>query len=140
ENQLAHWTRLGLLTGAPAPDVAPRSARWDDPAEPLEARARAYLDANCAHCHNAKGSASNSGLVLTLEETRPTALGIGKGPVAAGRGSGGFDVGIKPGDPDASILVFRMASTEPGLMMPELSRSLTHDEGLALIRAWIKSL
>jgi uncharacterized repeat protein (TIGR03806 family) len=140
ENQLAHWTRLGLLTGAPSPATAPRTARWDDAAEPVEARARAYLDANCAHCHNAKGSASNSGLVLTLEETRPTALGIGKGPVAAGRGSGGFDVGIKPGNPDASILVFRMASSEPGVMMPELSRSLTHDEGLALIRAWIKNL
>ena len=140
ENQLAHWTRTGLLTGAPPPSAAPRAARWDDPAEPLAARARAYLDANCAHCHNAKGSASNSGLVLTLEETRPTALGIGKGPVAAGRGSGGFDVGIKPGDPDASILTFRMASTEPGVMMPELGRSLTHDEGLDLIRAYIRRM
>jgi uncharacterized repeat protein (TIGR03806 family) len=140
ENQLAHWTRLGLLSGAPAPQAAPRAARWDDPAEPIAARARAYLDANCAHCHNARGSASNSGLVLTLEETRPTALGIGKGPVAAGRGSGGLDVGIKPGDPDASILVFRMASTEPGVMMPELGRSLTHDEGLALIREYIRGL
>ena len=78
--------------------------------------------------------------MLTLEETRPTALGIGKGPVAAGRGSGGLDVGIKPGDPDASILVFRMASTEPGVMMPELGRSLTHDEGLALIREYISGL
>jgi uncharacterized repeat protein (TIGR03806 family) len=140
ENQLAHWSRLGLLAGAPDPKAAPRTARWDDRAEPLEARARAYLDGNCAHCHNAKASASNSGLVLTLEETRPTALGVGKGPVAAGRGSGNLSVGIQPGDPEASILTYRMASTEPGVMMPELGRSLTHEEGLALIRAWIKSL
>lgn len=88
ENQLAHWSRLGLLSGAPKPQDAPRTAHWDDPAEPLEARARAYLDANCAHCHNPRAVASNSGLFLNLEETRPAALGVGKGPVAAGRGSG----------------------------------------------------
>ena len=27
ENQLAHWSRLGLLTGAPKPEAAPRTAR-----------------------------------------------------------------------------------------------------------------
>lgn len=140
ENQLAHWTRLGLLTGAPDPATAPRAARWDDPAEPLEARARAYLDANCAHCHNPRAAASNSGLSLTLEETRQPALGIGKHPVAAGRGSGDLSVGIDPGHPDASILAYRMASTEPGVMMPELGRSITHDEGVALIRAWIAGM
>lgn len=140
ENQLAHWTRLGLLTGAPKPAAAPRTARWDDPHEPLEARARAYLDANCAHCHNPRAVASNSGLFLNLEETRPAALGVGKGPVAAGRGSGGLRVGVEPGDPDSSILAYRMASTEPGVMMPELGRSLTHAEGLALIRAYIAGM
>jgi uncharacterized repeat protein (TIGR03806 family) len=140
ENQLAHWTRLGQLEGAPDPAAIPRAAHWDDPAAPIEARARAYLDANCAHCHNPKGVASNSGLFLGLEETRPAALGIGKRPVAAGRGSGGLEVSIAPGHPDASILAYRMASTEPGVMMPELGRSLTHDEGLALIRAYIQGL
>ncbi|MBU1375684.1 MAG: hypothetical protein KKE02_15995 [Alphaproteobacteria bacterium] len=140
ENQLAHWTRLGLLTGAPKPADAPRTPRWDDPKEPVEARARAYLDANCAHCHNPRAVASNSGLFLNLEETRPAALGVGKGPVAAGRGSGGLMVGIDPGHPDSSILAYRMASTEPGVMMPELGRSLKHAEGLALIRAYIAGM
>ena len=140
ENQLAHWSRLGLLSGAPKPEAAPRAAHWDNPAEPLEARARAYLDANCAHCHNPRAVASNSGLFLGLEETRPAALGIGKHPVAAGRGSGDLKVGIEPGHPEASILAYRMASTEPGVMMPELGRSLTHEEGLALIRDYIRGM
>ena len=140
ENQLAHWSRLGLLTGAPKPEDAPRAARWNDPAEPLEARARAYLDANCAHCHNPRAVASNSGLFLNLEETRPAALGVGKGPVAAGRGSGGLRVSIEPGHPEASILAYRMASNEPGVMMPELGRSLTHEEGVALIRDYIAGM
>ncbi len=114
ENQLAHWTRTGLLEGAPAPEKAPRTAVWDNAAEPLEARARAYLDGNCAHCHNARGMASNSGLFLDLEETNPSLIGVGKRPVAAGRGSGNLEFAIAPGQPDASIIVHRMASTEPG--------------------------
>ena len=140
ENQLAHWTRIGILTGAPSLEKAPRTAIWDNPAEPLEARARAYLDANCAHCHNARGMASNSGLFLDLEETRASAIGVGKRPVAAGRGSGGLDFAIAPGHPDASIIALRMASTEPGVMMPEIGRSLVHDEGLALIRDYIAKM
>lgn len=140
ENQLAHWTRIGLLAGAPDPAQAPRTARWDDPAEPLAARARAYLDANCAHCHNPAGMASNSGLFLQVEETNMAAVGVGKRPVAAGRGSGELEVSIAPGRPQDSILVYRMASTEPGVMMPELGRSLVHEEGLALVRAYVASL
>lgn len=137
ENQLDRWTRLGLLSGAPASKLAPRLAAWDDASESLDARARAYLDVNCAHCHSPSGSASNSGLFLTAEETRPSALGVGKPPVAAGRGAGDLAVGIEPGHPGRSILAFRMASGEPGVMMPELGRALIHEEGVALISAWI---
>ena len=140
ENQLAHWIRRGLLSGAPTPDAAPRTVRWDDTNAALDARARAYLDANCAHCHNPRAVASNSGLFLGVEEARGPALGIGKQPVAAGRGSGNLRVGIQPGDAAASILAYRMASNEPGVMMPELGRSVIHDEGVALIEAWINEM
>jgi uncharacterized repeat protein (TIGR03806 family) len=140
ENQLAHWTRTGMLAGAPAPEKAPRTAVWTDERESLEARARAYLDGNCAHCHNPKGAASNSGLFLDLEEQRAALRGVGKRPVAAGRGSGGLLFDIAPGDPEGSIVVHRMASTEPGVMMPELGRSTVHEEGLALVRAYVAGL
>lgn len=140
ENQLAHWTRTGLLTGAPAPSKAPRTAIWDNPAEPLDARARAYLDGNCGHCHNPRGEASNTGLFLNLEEARPVKFGIGKRPVAAGKGSGDLETDLVPGHPDASIIAYRMASTDPGVMMPELGRSVTHDEGLALVRDYIAKM
>ncbi|MCR5874512.1 hypothetical protein LRS10_10235 [Phenylobacterium sp. J426] len=139
-NQIVHWTTAGLLSGAPAPARTPRIARWDDPAEPVAARARAYLDANCAHCHHPNAIASNSGLFLQWEQPEGPALGFGKRPVAAGRGSGGLEVAIAPGKPDASILVHRMASDEPGVMMPELGRSVTHEEGLALVRQWIAEM
>ncbi len=140
ENQLAAWRRRGHLSGGPAQADAPRTAAWDDEAEGLAPRARAYLDANCAHCHNPAGMASTSGLFLQIEETRPAHLGINKAPVAAGRGSGGLQVSIDPGHPERSILVYRMASTDPGVMMPELGRALPHKEGLALVADYIDSL
>ena len=140
ENQLAHWTRTGVLCGAPAPAQIATTPVWDDARTPLAARARAYLDVNCAHCHSRTGFASNSGLYLDLEETDPAALGIGKRPVAAGRGSGGHEFAIAPGQPRASILAHRMASTEPGVMMPQFGRTMAHDEGVALIREWIAKL
>ncbi|WP_263316991.1 hypothetical protein [Marinobacter sp. R17] len=33
-----------------------------------------------------------------------------------------------------------MASTQPGDLMPELGRTVVHEEGLALVSAWIKRL
>ncbi len=140
ENQLAHWTRTGMLVGAPTPDKAPRTARWDDASEPLGARGRAYLDGNCGHCHNPHGMASNTGLFLDLEEARPVKYGIGKRPVAAGKGSGDLEVDLVPGHPDASIIAYRMASVDPGVMMPELGRSIVHEEGLALVRDYIAKM
>jgi uncharacterized repeat protein (TIGR03806 family) len=141
ENQLAHWTRVGLLEGAPAPADAPYSPHWDREGEGTVAdRARAYLDANCGHCHKANGSASNTGLYLTWEESNPSHLGVMKRPVAAGRGSGDNLFGVFPGKPDESILVFRMESREPGVMMPELGRALDHTEGVDLIRQWIAGM
>ena len=140
ENQLAHWTRTGLLAGAPAPATVPAVARADDPHADVPARARAYLDANCGHCHNAHGIADNSGLFLDWEQSDPVARGLGKRPVAAGRASGDLDYDIAPGRPDKSILIHRMASRDPGVMMPELGRALVDDEGLALVRAYVKGL
>ena len=141
ENQLAHWTRTGLLTGAPPLAQVPRTPVWDGPMTgSIAERARAYLDGNCGHCHNPKGAVSNSGLFLNWEETDPVARGIGKRPVAAGHASAGLDFDIAPGAPDHSILLHRMRSTEAGVAMPELGRSLPHAEGIALVRAYIEGL
>ncbi|WP_228530681.1 MULTISPECIES: SO2930 family diheme c-type cytochrome [Myxococcaceae] len=140
ENQLAHWTQVGLLEGAPAPEAAPRLAAWDAPGESVEARARAYLQANCAHCHSPSGPARTSGLYLTVDETDPLHLGICKPPVAAGAGSGGHDFDVVPGKPEESILSYRLRSVDPKVAMPELGRSVVHAEGVQLVEAWIRGL
>ena len=130
---LAHAGLLSVKTQAVRPMPV-----WDKPESGSVAlRARAYLDANCSHCHNRAGPADTSGLWLDWDQPADTNLGIGKRPTAAGRGSVGLDFAIKPGDPAASYLIARMASTEAGIAMPELSRSMTHDEGVALVSQWI---
>lgn len=138
-NQLMTWSTSGRLAGLPATGW-PRLAKWNNSAEPLDARARAYLAVNCGHCHSRGGFASNSGLYLVPEETTPAHLGVLKRPVAAGRGSGGHEFSILPGQPDKSILLHRMIASEPGIMMPQFGRALAHDEGVALIRAWIAAM
>ena len=67
-------------------------------------------------------------------------LGVGKAPIAAGKGSGGRLFGIVPGKPDESILQYRIESTHPGIMMPEVGRKLVHKEGVELIRKWISEM
>ena len=140
ENQLARWTRTSLLSGAPSPGSAPRAPPISETASPLALRARAYLDVNCAHCHRPGGAADTSGLDLRWSQSDPARFGVEKRPVAAGRASADFDFDIAPGAPDRSILVHRLASTDPGVMMPELGRTLVDREGLALIRQWIAEM
>ncbi len=137
-NQLDHWIASGLLTATDVED-APANAVWTDETESLNARARAYLDINCSHCHNPNGAADTSGLDLE-PDAEGAALGVCKPPIAAGGGTGGRKFGIAPGAPNASITLFRMETTDPAAMMPELGRALAHDEGVRLIRDWIAEM
>ncbi|HVR91155.1 MAG TPA: SO2930 family diheme c-type cytochrome [Novosphingobium sp.] len=131
--------RAGRLDTIPV--VARRVPVWEQRAKaPIAAAARGYLDANCAHCHNPAGSASNSGLDLRWEQSDRAAIGIAKRPVAAGRGAGTFEYDIAPGDPEHSILLYRMRSLEGGVAMPELGRATVDEAGVATVRAWIASL
>ena len=140
ENQLVHWTKLGYLTGFADAASAPKNADWRDAAQPLDARARAYLDINCGHCHNAQGPANTTALDLTSFAAADRYLGVCKPPVAAGRGTGDHFFDIVPGNPQDSILPYRLRSHEPGVMMPEQGRTTTHVEGVALIEQWIGAL
>ena len=136
-NQLILWSDMGLIDYLPENNI-PKIVKWDDPLSgTVNDRARAWLDINCAHCHNYNGPANNTGLFLDYYETNLKALGIYKTPVAAGRGSGKFKYDIVPGHPEESILIYRYESTDPGIMMPELGRTMVHEEGLELIKEWV---
>lgn len=141
ENQLDRWRRVGFLEGAPSADESPRAPVWNLAATgTLDDRARTWLDINCAHCHNLEGSGRTSGLDLRAEHDDRTRLGVYKHPVAAGQGTGDRLYGVVPGRPDESILVYRIESVHPGVMMPEIGRGLVDTEAVALIREWIQAM
>ncbi|MBS0385108.1 MAG: hypothetical protein JSS00_07140 [Proteobacteria bacterium] len=139
EGQLAHWLAAGMIDRVPTD--APHFANAYDPASgALEERARAYLQVNCAHCHNPEGPAHTSGLDLRYNTTIPVQWGVLKRPVAAGRGASTFAFDILPGHPEQSILIYRMNSTDPGEMMPELGRQRVDTRAIALMREWIAQM
>ncbi len=125
----------------PADASVPQSIPdWQDTTLDLPTRAAAYLDMNCGHCHNPTGAADTSALLLDGLGRTPRDMGLCKPPVAAGGGAGDRRYGIVPGKPEESILLYRMQSTQPDEMMPELGRALVHREGVELITQWISSL
>jgi uncharacterized repeat protein (TIGR03806 family) len=140
KNQLVYWSENNLLEGFPRKGILPRLTAYEDKQAPIDLRARAWLEVNCAHCHRPDGPARNSGLHLLADVTSPVEYGVGKAPVAAGKGTGGRLYSIVPGKPDESILQFRIESNDPGMMMPELGRSIRHEEGVRLVREWISGM
>ncbi len=140
-NQLADWTKRGLLAETPAlPEIETLPVMDHHQTGSVSQRARAWLHVNCAHCHNPNGSARTSGLDLRLTQRDPAKFGVNKVPVAAGHGSGGRSYDIVPGKPDESILLYRIESDDPGIAMPSVAKNLIPVEAAALIRQWIEQL
>ena len=137
-NQLTKWMKVKYIDKID--DDLNIPVNWEDEHFSLDARVKSYLDINCGHCHSSTGSANSTGLYLDLTENRPTNRGIYKKPVATGRGSGGHQYSILPGNSEESILLYRMISVDPGVMMPESGRSLSHDEAIEMIRDWIDKM
>ncbi len=140
-NQLVQWSADHVLVGVPDGEEQPKLAVFDQPETgTVDARARAWLEVNCAHCHNPAGTARTSGLDLRIVQDEAAKFGVFKSPVAAGKGSGGRMYDIVPGKPDESILMYRLESEEPGARMPNLARNLIHHESNELIRSWIMAM
>lgn len=139
DSQLSHWVAANVLQAFDA--TPPIGARWARPAEATpEQRAKAYLDSNCAHCHNEAGAADTSALHLSIDDAVDVHYGVCKTPVAVGRGSGDRPYDIYPGRPDDSILVYRMQHSDPAIAMPELGRASVHEEGVQAVSNWIAGM
>jgi uncharacterized repeat protein (TIGR03806 family) len=149
-DDLAAMVDAGWIPDAPDLAGIEHAADWGahlgtDPAtlppEDLDRLARDYLDVNCAHCHNPRATNGvTSQLFLDWENEDPFRLGICKRPGSAAKGTGGRTWDIVPGDPDASILVYRLETEDPGSMMPDIGRALAHHEGVDVLRAWIAAM
>ena len=137
KSQVARFEQDGLLPsavtrGASVPLVDP----YDDSAD-LNRRARSYLHVNCAHCHlqNAGGTAT---IQLGADVPVPEMRAFGARPT-----QGTFDIDdariIRPGDPDGSVLLYRMAKLGGG-RMPRLGSNEVDEKGVMLISRWIEQM
>ena len=138
-NQLTAWDHTGLFTESlPAlPDELPRVADYRNESHDLGRRARAYLHANCAHCHRKWGGGNASFRLysnLKLDE-----MGIVDVRPAHGTFSTPDARILAPGDPQRSVLLYRIATLGPG-RMPRLGSTVVDEQGLQLIYDWIRRL
>lgn len=130
-------TVRGWLRPAPPPvEIAAASER--------ERAALGYLHGNCAHCHNT--TPNRVPLPLTLRQraadphgSRDEVLRSLLGAPARYLAHDAVEASpvIAPGQPDASVLVHRMATRDPRVQMPPLGTQAVDTEGLALVRRWI---
>lgn len=138
-NQIATLDHIGLFSNKlPAPaDKLPKLADYHDAKLPAEVRARSYLHSNCSHCHMKWGGGNAE---FKLLSTIP-ALEMGILDVNPQHGS--FDIKnaklIAPGDPDRSIIPFRMARSGLG-RMPHIGSHVVDQPAVDFIREWIKGM
>ncbi|MCK8043994.1 hypothetical protein MSG37_03785 [Shewanella sp. 1CM18E] len=140
-NQLQLWQQQGLLQGLPQLSEVGKTYDIFDESAPLTARAKGYLDVNCAHCHNPQGFASISGLRLGFYVDHTSfEYGICKQPPGWDGGERGLSYDIIPGDGEHSILVYRQELNQPKDRMPPVGRSIAHTDAVALIKQWIDEM
>lgn len=135
-HQLENFAGIGWLEGFDL-DAQGRHALVDpaDDTQDFEARARAYLHANCAHCHQPGATSTTN---LDLRWYSPLEPLLGAEATQGDMGVAGAAL-IVAGDPDKSILWRRMVTRELG-GMPPLASVHVDDRGSAIIEAWIAGL
>jgi uncharacterized repeat protein (TIGR03806 family) len=131
-----------VTAGAVAPYAGPLPPAFADPSDPaaeLFERARSYLDANCANCHQPSGPTPTN---LDLRHGTPVG-DMEACDVAPKKGDLGVDGAIllSPGSPETSTLLDRMlALPASGHRMPPLGSSQIDPLGTSVIHDWIDTL
>lgn len=118
-NQLQALKDLQLLSGLTSPSDVSVLPNWNDTSQPLEQRARAYFDINCAHCHAPGGYCD--------EESD-------------------LDLRFETDYADTNIFERRYLITArtnyyiPAFSMPYIGTTMIHNEGYNLIQSYLDSL
>jgi uncharacterized repeat protein (TIGR03806 family) len=138
-NQLATLDHIGLFTKKlPAtPDELARLTDYKDEKASVEDRARAYLHANCSHCHRKWGGGNAEFQLLSTLPVKE--LGV----LDVKPGQGTFDLKdprvLVPGDPARSMLYHRMTLTGLG-RMPHIASNVRDEPAIKLVHDWIKGM
>ncbi len=140
DNQLRALNRAGLFYPAineSAISGFEQLAAVTNSAAPLVQRARSYLDANCAQCHQPGGTGTTFDARYDTPLTNQNIINV-----PAIKGDLGYDnVNIvTPNDVWRSSLYDRMNIVNPVVQMPPLARNLIDTNAVQLMAAWINSL
>jgi uncharacterized repeat protein (TIGR03806 family) len=121
------------------PSRLPRLVDPYDESQPLEARARSYLHANCSICHtNAGGGNAQMELTHTASLKRLNVIDVE--PLHHKFGLPDARL-IAPGHPERSVLLYRMARRGVGSgQMPQLATNVVDQAAVRLFEDWIRSL
>jgi glucose/arabinose dehydrogenase len=120
-----------------APDEYRRLPTPSDKGADVEARARAYLHANCAQCHvEAGGGNAMIDLEFTTPREKMKLIGVKALHPAFGLDDGKL---VVPGDPEKSLLLRRLATRGAGQMPPLATTEVDH-EAVELLREWIAGM
>ena len=121
------------------PENIETEVSWEDTSQPLNERARSYIDANCAHCHSENTHCDYRPMRFDFNETEdPVNLGVCVEP-DTDLGVGQTHI-VNPSNQARSMIYYRISSTDEEVRMPLLGRTLVHEEGVQLISEWISSL
>eukprot|EP00913_Durusdinium_trenchii_P008893 g8359.t1 len=108
-----------------------------DKSQPLDARARSYLHANCWHCHVVNGG-GNAAMELHFSKSRKDAAIYDEKPRH-------ITFGIKnprlvaPGSPERSLILHRITSRGKG-KMPPVGTNEIDKAGEKLLIEWVRAL
>jgi uncharacterized repeat protein (TIGR03806 family) len=137
--QLSLFEATGALHEAlPEPPASLESyPDWRENTGSLEARCRAYLDTNCSFCHQ-PGAVGGRAPDLRYHTPLAKANLIGRRPSQGQLGPEGTRL-IRPGDPERSEILHRMADLG-SRRMPPLATNLVDRKALDLLEEWIADM
>ncbi len=138
-NQILEWAKKGYVSLPDNLDLAqaPKFCSPSDESCDLETRARIWLDVNCAMCHQPKGP-GNANIDLRFATPLENTKTIGLPPAQGHLGIIDAQL-IAPGDPERSLMLHRIETLSEG-RMPSIGSNQIDEQGVQLLKAWIKSM
>jgi uncharacterized repeat protein (TIGR03806 family) len=136
DNQIRTFGHIGLFKSTPtsAPASLPKFVDPYDTKADLNERARTYLHVNCSICHVSDGG-GNSMIELAYGMSLADTKAVGGRPVQGTFGIADAMV-IAPGEPERSVLYFRVSSLG-GARMPRVGSRVVDEQALEMLYEWI---
>ena len=118
-NQLEQFISNQQLSGVASSTSVRSLPNWEDTSLPLDVRARAYMDINCAHCHIPGGQCEEESTLNFAFETPLEESNIAN---------------------QTFLIDYRINADVDGVRMPFIGTTILHTEGVQLIQDYIDTL